>query len=336
MRVSQIQNLTWIGNVAVLAGLVWVGLQFWDVRKAKASPELAWPKAKMENDPGKSRWPGDIKDFEQIWKTPINGKVPPPPEKPNTAPVKVDRVAEFKGKIKNVTGFEFPTQPEKSTARLNYEGKDVSISPGSSLGDFQLIQFSFVTTAKPGADPVTMARLVFTDPENGKPVTVEQIPQQGTPLMDRNVVPFKPTMGNGVSPGRIDETHIGQKAWCDPDTGDYVIPEDEQVWVEVWGEKNVWSKLATKPDADAEGKSHGQRIMSPLEAGTPLAASHGIGQGDIIRSINSVPMTSKEDVANYLRGDGKGLDKYNVVVETDGKQRTVVYRVPRHRSVSRD
>jgi S1-C subfamily serine protease len=117
----------------------------------------------------------------------------------------------------------------------------------------------------------------------------------------------------------------------DPGSGEVVIPEDEQAWLFLYGEKNLWSKLETKQDVDAQGVSHGVIIRGLPESGTPLAASHGVGQGDIIRSINGEPMTSKEDIAIYLRGKGKGLTRYEVVIESGGKSRTVVYRVPRRR-----
>ena len=102
-----------------------------------------------------------------------------------------------------------------------------------------------------------------------------------------------------------------------------------QSWLEQWGEAEVISKLATKPDVDEQGKSHGLKILSSPEIGTPLNASHGIMTGDIIRSINDEPVGSKEDVLNYLRGKGKGLDRYEVVIENNGNERKVVYRVPK-------
>src|SRR5262245_55164788 len=140
MRVSQIQNLTWAGNVLVLAGLVWVGMQFWEARKQKSVKEWKWDTQKASAEG--PRWPGELSTFAHIWQTPISGKVPPPPKPPETQVIKVDKVQEFKGKLKYYGGWEFPGQPELSTARVNFEGKDWSISPGSKLGGFQLVGFA--------------------------------------------------------------------------------------------------------------------------------------------------------------------------------------------------
>src|SRR5688572_26944324 len=124
MRVSQIQNLTWAGNLLVLGGLVWVGMKFWEVNKlSKKTPvELVWKTEKV-SDVGKQRWPGDIAAFAHIWKTEVNGKVPPPPPPPETKVAKVDKVAEFKGKVKYSGGWEFTKEPDRSTATITFDGK---------------------------------------------------------------------------------------------------------------------------------------------------------------------------------------------------------------------
>src|SRR5262245_23690246 len=128
MRVSQIQNLTWAGNVLVLGGVVWVGLQFWQVKNAKAAADPAWAKAHTD-DVGKQRWPGDRAAFNHIHATPIGGKVPPPPETKKEV-IKVDRATEFKGKLKYLSGVQFPNSPEISLARVGFEGKELWIQPG--------------------------------------------------------------------------------------------------------------------------------------------------------------------------------------------------------------
>lgn len=327
MRVSQIQNLTWAGNVLVLGGLVWVGLQFWSINKQnkQKAAEPVWLKAKTADDVGKSRWPGDLAAFKHIWETEVGGKVKPPPPPPNTVVVKVDKVAEFKAKLKYVGGWEFTKEPERSTARVTFDSKDMTISPGYSVGGYQLTQFTFKND---DADPKKRtARLVFRNPE-GADIVIEQSPSTGQPLLDAAGGPIQKAFTDPFKEGRITEKSIEQQAFQNAD-GEWVIPDQEQLWIEKFGEADIWSKLATKADVDKDGVPRGLRIMSFPETGTALAPSHGIGQGDIIRSINGVAVTSKEEILNYLRGDGRGLEKYDVVVETDGAKRTVVYRVRR-------
>jgi hypothetical protein len=322
MRVSQIQNLTWAGNVLLLGGLVWVGFQFWEARKQKTAKEWKWESQKVSTDG--PRWPGDLAAFTHIWQTPINGKVPPPPVKPSEVVAKVDKVQEFKNKLKYYGGMEFPGQPELSTARVNFEGKDWSICPGGTLGGFQLVEFTLDDAKK-------LARLVFRDPATGSNFTVEQPPSLVPPISDPNVPLFKKRFGNAVQEGAVPENGpLDATAFPDPKTGEIVIPEEEQAWLELYGQKNIWANLDTKPDVDAQGVSHGVKIMKSPEV-APLTPTHDVGVGDVVRSINGVPMTSKEDILNYLRGAGKGQTLYKVEIENAGKVRTVVYRLSRRR-----
>jgi len=336
MRVSQIQNLTWAGNLLVLGGLVWVGMKFWEVNKlGKQKPvELVWQKAKTD-DVGKQRWPGDLAAFAHIWKTEVNGKVPPPPPPVNKDPPKPDKIAEFKGKLKYVGGWEFTQEPDRSTARINFDGKDMSISPGNSVGGFQLRSFTF---NRSDPDPLKWTvRLVFVSPE-GVDVVVDQAQSTMPSIVDRNAPPIKKGYGGPVAEGRVTVDHVECKGYL-RDDGAWQIPDDEVAWLEAFGEEKVWSKLATQPAVGKDGVARGLRLMSFPEAGTPLAPSHGIGQGDVVTAINGVPVASKEDIMNYLRGAGRGLTKYVVDVEKDGAKRQVVYivrRVERPAHAARD
>jgi hypothetical protein len=342
MRVSQIQNLTWAGNVLVLGGVVWVGLQFWQVKNAKPAAEPAWAKAKTE-DVGKQRWPGEVSAFEVIYKTPISGKVPPPPQA--TAPVvKPDRTTEFKNKLKYVTGVEFPNTPERSLARVNFDSKDVWISPGDDLGGFRLIEFRLVAVkapAGPDGKPVPqeyarIAHMVFLNPDGGDPLVIDQPDPQSKQLLAAGNVPWEPESETpDIKRFRTAEAGPLKQAFRETG-GDWIITEDEQLWIEVWGEKDLLPNLAMQPRTDADGNPQGVRITGLPEAKTPLAPSHGIYTEDVVRSINGVAVNSKEEILDYLRGQGKGLSRYEVVVESNGATRTVVYRVPRPVKASRD
>ena len=343
MRVSQIQNLTWAGNVLVLGGVVWVGIGFWKVKTAPPVPEPAWVDTKTD-DVGKQRWPGEMSAFEVIFKTPINGKVPPPPEAKKEV-VKLDRTAEFKGKLKYVTGVEFPNTPERSLARVTYEGKDVWLQPGDDLSGFRLIEFRLIPV-KPqlGADgkPAPQefgrtAHMVFNNPDDqAKPLTIDQPDPTSKPLVadGKGPVEIVPET-NDIKPGRISEAGALKGAFQEPG-GDWIITDDEQLWIEAWGDKHVVPNLAMKPETDANGTPRGAKITALPESKTPLAPSHGLVVGDVIRSINGVAVNSKEEILEYLRGPGRGLNRYEVLVDTNGTEHTVVYRVPRHAKASRD
>ena len=85
-----------------------------------------------------------------------------------------------------------------------------------------------------------------------------------------------------------------------------------------------------------DGKRAGVELTEVREGS--IAARHGAQSGDVVISINAVPVRGKEDILLYLRGEGQGLRRYEVVVESEGGlERTVVYRVERRtpRKVSR-
>lgn len=337
MRVSQIQNLTWAGNVLVLAGLVWVGFQFWQAKKLKPASEWKWQAGKTEplDGPGK-RWPGDISSFVDIWKTPLNGKFPPPPKPPDAPVVKLDRIAEFKSKFSyKGGGMLFPSNPALSTVRVSYEGKEMTISPGMDVAGTSIQLSQYVLVAPDPKKAELVAKLVFVDFADGSKTFEILQPASGKEtLVGPGPAPWEKGWGPALGEGAevTERGPLTRRAFQDPATGDWIIPPEERTWLERFGEKDVWSRLGTKLDTDAQGVSRGLRITTLPEERTPLAPTHGIYLNDVIRSINGVPVASKEDVLNYLRGDGKGLERYEVVIDGNGRERTVVYRVSRPRA----
>jgi hypothetical protein len=336
MRVSQIQNLTWAGNVLVLGCVVWVGLQFWRVKNQKPPVEDPWKKAKTD-DVGKQRWPGERSAFDDIHKTPINGKPPPPPAPP-APPVKIDRTTEFKGKLKYLSGVQFPSSPEMSLARVTYDGKEMWIQPGDDVGGFRLIEFNLVPVKQPAAAPgkpslkdeSKLARMVFRNPDAADPLVIEQPDPQSKPLLEAGKgLVETPAETEGIKRGRCPKSGPLRNTGFQETGGDWIITDDEQLWIELYGDELLLPNLGMKPETDSAGNPRGVRITALPESKTPLAPSHGLFMGDVIRSINGVAVSSKEEIVEYLRGPGKGLPKYKLVVELNGAERTVVYRVPR-------
>jgi hypothetical protein len=326
MRVSQIQNLTWTAHVLVLAGVGWVGLQFWATRARNPALEWAWPTVRpVGPDETKSK---DLTAYGPIWEVPIGGFVPksikdaPPPPPP-------DRWTEFQSKLAGVGGFQVVPDDARSVARLRYAGRDISVKPGCDVGGagFQLTKWTLTTHA----DRSRTMSLVFRDLKEGVDRTKDERIPAPSGLVGTGAPPVKrPCRGGFVGDEVPENGPLDTKAYEDPVTHEWVIPDAEQDWIELYGEKNILAQVPTKPDVDAQGVSHGLKIVGSIEGAAPaLAASHGIDPGDIVRSIDGVAVTSKEDVLDYLRGDGKGRTTYAVVLDRDGKERTVVYRVPR-------
>jgi len=331
MRVSQIQNLTWAGNVLVLGVVACLALQFWRAAHERRAPAPDWAPARS-GDVGAQRWPGERSSFDVIVSTPIGGPLPAPPPLPTDQPT-LDPEQAFRAKLEYLTGLQYPDEPEMSLAFVKFDGKERWIRPGDAVGGagFRFVEFT-LAPATPSADTPRLARLVFNRPDGGEPIVVEQPDPPGQRLVEPRgpalVLP-PPDDTDAFRRGLVPEAGpLGRPAYRKPN-GDWVVTDDEQLWIEAWGDTHLLPNLGMKPESDAEGKPRGVRITGLPESKTPLAPSHGLALNDIVKSIDKVPVHSKEEIVEYLRGPGRGRVRYEVVVEANGAERTVVYLVPR-------
>ena len=342
MRVSQWQNIAWIADALVLGVVVLAGIQFRQVTSANAPPTPRWRPAST-GEAAAPRWPGERSAFDHIHATPIGGREPAAPAAAPERPP-VDRIQAFRDGLSYLGGVEFPDSPEESLAFVRFDGKEMWLRPGDAVGAsaFRLIEFTIVRRSSSDAvapvDAPRIARLAFADPDGGEDVFVEQ----PDPQSHRLVAPAGPPLISplddtpAVRRGRVSETDRLDRPPYRKPNGDWVITDEAQLWIEVWGERHVVPNLGMRPVADAEGRPRGARITELPEAKTPLGPSHGLCVGDVIRSINGVAVNSKDEVLEYLRGPGRGKLTYVVGIETDGAEREIVYRVPRQFGAPRD
>jgi hypothetical protein len=331
MRVSQIRSLTWAGNALALGVVVWTGGQFWHARSAHAAPPSAWKSGTL-HDVGEQRWPGERSAFEVIL-TPVDGALPLPPQAPTPTP-DLDPVQSFKSKLQYLAGLLFPDAPETSLAFVRFDGKEMWLRPGDAVGasGFRLIEFEIARRCGAEALP-GLVTLSFSPPGGGDTVTVSQPDPWGQRLLrtDGDSLVRPPEDLPAIQWGRAPEKGpLARTAYTKPN-GEWVITDEEQLWIEVWGEKHVLPHLGMRPETDASGNPRGARITALPESKTPLAPSHGLHVGDVVKSIDGVAVHSKDEILEYLRGPGRGRGRYVVAVELNGAEREVVYRVPRGR-----
>ncbi len=329
MRISQIKTLCWAGNALVLAGAGYVGLHFWETLQARDQfAEVSWPE-ETDGPALRTRWPGEITAFRDIWKTPVNGVVPKPPETVSGPAPKADRKRDFLASHQCTTVMFVLGNPGASVAYIKVPGaeSDMTMRTGEDVAGFTLIGFE--TSPDTGA-PV----LVFTHPEVEGLVRMERSAQPRPPLFDPP--PFQVVTQNDLVQPRVVREGIPRRAYqdllSDPSGLTWVVPEEETAWWGEFGEEDVFSKLVVNAVTNADGTPRGIRLMSQPGQGTPVGTGRGLNQGDIIISVNGVPVRGKEDIVAYLRGDGRRLTRYAVVVESEtGLERTVVYNVERRR-----
>lgn len=313
MRVDQVITLVWVGNVALLGATGWVGWKFWQQKKARTQvAQVAWPDADAK-DPVAQKWPGPLKDFKHLWETHLSGLVPPPPkpvEDVKRQPDDLRTLFRNRVKIESAFGGSAPAvvikDQQSNSQRL--------MVLGEKFDEWQLVAISqdagglIHATFRHPNDPQGPFELV-----SDKPV----IP----PVAEHGHRPFEPTLDGGFArPGTVDPKKVEPQAWVDPATGEWQVPFEEQVWWMEFSDAEILKKtiFASRPE--------GLEIASqPPRAA--LDDTRGISKGDILVSINGVPVKTIEEVQAYFRGEGKGKARFVVVVLRDGRQRTQVYNL---------
>ena len=332
MRISQIKTLCWLGNGLVLVGAAYVGLHFWQTFESRGKvAQVEWPdtggKGAIER-----RWPGAVTGFTAIWSTPVNGLVPKPPEKTEGPRVPTDPSKIFLAKFQLMTVWTDEGDPFRSVAFLKSSGgsKDAGLLPVRT-GE-RLDGFTFVGIETERGLPT----LLFTHPEIEKPVrmSLSGSPDQTLARAGERLV-RELAAATAIAKPVTDPSRIERPAFrdivSDPSGLTWRMPKEETAWWEDFGEERVLAKLAVQNKQDADGRPVGVTLRSQPGQGTPVGEGRGLGVNDTIKAVNGVPIGTKEDILRYLRGEGRGLTRYEVLVEDEtGRERTVVYIIERY------
>ena len=94
--------------------------------------------------------------------------------------------------------------------------------------------------------------------------------------------------------------------------------------------QNYAEVLADQPHADHRdprtGRRDGIQLLEVKE--NSVAASYGLSTGDIVKSINGHTVTSKQEAITFVKNNKDVYDKWEVVVESKGLEKTLVYYSP--------
>ncbi len=102
--------------------------------------------------------------------------------------------------------------------------------------------------------------------------------------------------------------------------------KDAEAW-EANYQEELSRNVQTKRHQDSRtGKYDGIEITT-VAAGS-LAASHGAQEGDVIKSINGQSVTSMSEAVQYVKTHSSQTTTWEVVVESKGVTRTVIYHSP--------
>jgi PDZ domain len=323
MRIERIRKLIWGVDVLIILG---AGLCFW-LFFFSALSDLPYDRpeewaARGKTDPGmvKLREPDTWRDYEiAMLKFPMSGPRPEPeividPET-RAGPIQTEME-----KIADLVSYRrfIPSTDEASiTLAMKAGGPPVTLRvghlvPGTvwMLVDVEKNKAIFKHTKKVDADLQHLTKVApeITMPGGGVglPGADGDAPSPGSSEPDPVVARDEPKPVE-VRPG-VWEWSKDDAKWFESDN--HVESVRQSIKVQPW--KNPES-----------GRYEGVKI-SKVKPNSYLAR-RGAKKGDILVSINGVPVSSREGVINYIRKNGESQTQFTVKLIRNGQPKTLTY-----------
>lgn len=326
MRIKALKNLLWAANTLLVLGMVAFVLIGFVFSTPSESGPVRSDESGRARPPIKPPTPGPILAFKSIYDLAISGFPPAPVVRDDKPPDEVN-VPPLARTYDLLWVTIFP-DPIDSYAQLVKKGQTdiVYVRVGAKIEGWKLIEVrregsKGVAVFENSKNPDEKATLEQTLPaaaplENGAAAGPRPIGDSGPVARANNEIPSYedgPTREAVAVPG--DPNHLQ-------------FPVEEQRWLGKHAEKIAEeANLETVRDQDT-GKAIGIQVRSFNREDSTLKR-YGIREGDILISINGVPMSSKAEAIQWLKGAGKGKDRYVGVVLRKGKQITLTYDVPK-------
>ena len=164
----------------------------------------------------------------------------------------------------------------------------------------------------------------FDDEERGK----ELIPPKAPPGKGPRIVVVGP---DGAMRSRLGQRQAGPsgKSWCPSPPKENEYPLDPKTLVDMRDNyPSILSRdIATRVHRNpTTGRADGIEITM-VRAGS-LPASHGMVEGEVLKSINEHQVTSKSDAINYVKKEADHTDTWVAVFERRGRLITRTYHSP--------
>ncbi len=109
--------------------------------------------------------------------------------------------------------------------------------------------------------------------------------------------------------------------------GVWEVPRQTARWWGEYGEERL-QDVSLQPVVNPKTKKPMGLQVRSIKKGSILER-RGIRKGDILRSINGHRVGSRQEAIAYLKGEGRGLTRYVVEIDRDGRILTLTYNVHR-------
>ena len=261
--------------------------------------------------------------FRFTHELPISGFPPAPPEPVDTGPIP-DNIPPLK---QNYDLVWVKTDPDRLAeyAHLVRKGQDktIFVLVGGKVEGWKLLDVR-ADNVRGFAD--------FERTDTGEKVTLEQKQDASKPLT--GAAGGAPGVVGGSGSGLIKyEDYVPPSYEAGPERepvetspGYWQIPLEAQAWTAKHAEK-IAEDVGVEPVVDPDTRKPIGILIKSLPKNSGLS-KYGIEPGDILVSINGVPMSSRAEAMRWLKGDGKGQRRYVAVVLRKGREITITYDVP--------
>lgn len=321
MRINQLQTLCWAGNVLVLAGMAWVGYHFVGaVQKQRERVEHDWPGSDAPPPDLAAPWPPGAAAFVHVWKTPIDGPVPPPPAPPVPPEKrKEDPWGDFKATLKFQSVLEFASTPSATTITLEHAAKTNAYRPGAFIApDWQVVGYR----ERPAEGDNSAAHVVTFRYLKDKS-THEFVVDQPVPEAIKNgPVKWGPAFLDPISEGLVSLTKLERQVYNVVGDDAFHIPHEEMWWWRSFGDQGFEAAGATaQPGNDTVAA--GVLFTRDLHAHPTLRLDRGVLAGDLVVAVNGKPVREPAEVLRYFQGLVEDVRAFALTVRKDGQERTV-------------
>ncbi|MCU0726655.1 MAG: PDZ domain-containing protein [Planctomycetes bacterium] len=328
MNVKLLKQILWVVNSLLVAAILLVAVRFFalsggrqavarDVEKILGRENV--PKA---SPPLKSSQVLPADTFMNAWKLPLSGD--PPIEAKAPAPGEAPKLVSPLAKDYKLLWTKVDTgDPLACQAHLERIAKKDVISV--SVGGIVESGWKLVRVRNDEAD--------FEQTRTGEQLTmkVERMPtgplgaaSPGGP----GPAPLGTTIGGGETGSQPREGPSREMVESRPGSGIFDVPPESREWWAEYGESVLEKDVTVQPVTDPDtGKAAGLMLKEITTGSYP--ARCGFRPGDIVRSVNGVPVHSRQEAVAYARGPGKDAAKYVVEVERGGRVITLTFNVKR-------
>jgi hypothetical protein len=339
MNFAHVKLLSWAAALVTGLALGWTvfaHLQGRDTRdSAPTRDEL---RAVLDNVPEPEPPKEDRVDYERVLaamrKADWTGRPPrTEPEVADTGPEpEVEEPPKRASELLEVIHLRVDSgRPERSMCFVRYVEMQLSMRPDKEAelkeGDSLPVPFAYVRVDEIEPDGVWFAfdddardrEFLMPPGWDGDEIEIEVLaPGESAQLPDESAT-IPSYVGSLELPERT--TRIGQNT--------YLIGEDDREYLEQNFHEMLAQDVRTRRWKNPQtGRYEGIELRS-IAAGS-VARNFGAREGDVIKSINGHPVSSKPDAIAFVKKESKekAVEEWNVVVENRGAERTVVIKTP--------